>query len=101
MATSVDESALLGLFGWMVGITHAWSESLSSNFTYAENTLGNSSAQLITDLNRTTYLAANLIWIPYERVNAGFEYLYGVRQDISGAVGTAHRVQFGVTFFLP
>jgi hypothetical protein len=42
-----------------------------------------------------------LIANPYERVFVGIEYLYGIRQEVSGAQGTAHRVQTSFGFFLP
>ena len=92
---------LLGLFGWMVGATHAWNDRLSSNFTYAENSLDNPAFQNGNAVHRTTYLSANLIWNPVERVNVGIEYLYGLRENVGGAVGSANRVQAAFIFDLP
>ena len=89
------------MFGWMVGTTHDWNDRLSSNFTYAENSLENSEFQDADDVHRTTYLAANLIWQPLERVNVGIEYLYGIRENIDRAVGAANRIQFAFIFDLP
>jgi hypothetical protein len=91
----------LGVLGWMVGITHQWSHGMSSNFTYAENILDNVAAQNMDDVHRTTYLAANTIWSPLDRVDFGIEYLYGMRENISGEIGVAHRVQASVIFRLP
>jgi len=96
-----DRAGLLPLFGWMVGVTHDWNESLSSNFTYAENILGTTAFQDPTDVEKTTYLAANLIYSPLERVRVGIEYLYGIRENISGATGAAHRIQASFIFDLP
>ncbi len=92
---------LLGLFGWMVGSTIDWTNTLSSNFTYAENSLDNTDFQKPDNVHRTTYLAANLIWSPLERVKVGIEYLYGLRENIDGAVGSANRTQFAFIFDLP
>ena len=99
--TATDRSGLLSLFGWMVGMTHDWNEDLSSNFTYAENSLGTTPFQNPNDVDETTYLAANLIWSPLERVQVGVEYLYGIRKNVNGATGDAHRIQASFIFDLP
>ena len=99
--TGPGELGALPMFGWMVGTTHDWNDRLSSNFTYAENSLENSEFQDADDVHRTTYLAANLIWQPLERVNVGIEYLYGIRENIDRAVGAANRIQFAFIFDLP
>jgi len=101
-APSGSESmSSLPLFGWMVGVTHDWNKQLSSNFTYAENSLENTDFQKQDDVHRTTYLAANLIWSPRERVSIGMEYLYGIRQNFDLATGAAHRLQTSFIFDLP
>ncbi len=99
--TSAASVGTLPIFGWMVGLTHQWRDDLSSNFTYAENSLENTSFQLDSDVSRTTYLAANLIWQPYDRTKVGIEYLYGLRENTDLAIGTAHRVQVSFIFDLP
>ena len=92
---------LLGLTGWMVGYTQEWNDSLDSNFTYAENALDNTLLQQPDDVHRTTYLAANLIWNPVDRVRVGIEYLYGLRENIDRETDDAHRVQTAFIFDLP
>lgn len=99
--TAVDKGDLLPMFGWMVGLTHDWNDELSSNFTYAENTLQTSTFQAATDVKQTTYLAANLIWNPIENVKIGVEYLYGTKEDVGGGTGDAHRLQTSFIFDLP
>lgn len=96
--TSVEP---VGMFGWMVGITHDWNEELSSNFTYAENTLDNAPLQPPSDVQKTTYLAVNLLWTPLERVTTGVEYLYGVRTNVDEDSAAAHRLQASFIFDLP
>lgn len=98
---SANSAAIVGLFGWMTGVTHDWTDQLSSNFTYAANSLDNAPAQSPDDVHQTTYLAANLIWSPLERTKLGIEYLYGTRENISGANGQAHRLQMAFIFDLP
>ncbi|WP_339688202.1 DcaP family trimeric outer membrane transporter [Gimesia maris] len=99
--TAVDQGGLLPMFGWMIGATHNWNESLSSNFTYAQNDLGTTAFQNPNDVDQTTYLSANLIWSPLERVKVGVEYLYGTRTNVNGAMGDAHRLQASFIFDLP
>ena len=99
--TGPDSAALLGYFGWMVGTTHEWNDKLSSNFTFAESHFRNTAGQPSSDINNLTYLAANMIWTPLDSVELGIEYLYGKREDISGASGLANRIQFAIFYYLP
>jgi hypothetical protein len=92
---------LLPLFGWMVGFTHEWNDTWSSNFTYAENSLDNAAMQAADDVHRTSYLAVNLVWKPLERVWGGIEYLYGLRENVDREVGAANRLQVAFVFDLP
>lgn len=98
---SATTDNLLGLTGWMVGVTREWTEQLTSNFTYAENSLDNTLLQEPDDVHKTTYLAANLIWSPVDRVKVGIEYLYGLRENIDREVGDAHRIQAAFILDLP
>lgn len=98
---SATTGSLLGMSGWMVGYTRNWNDRLNSNFTYAENILDNTAFQQPDDVHKTTYLAANLIWEPVERVNVGVEYLYGSRENINRETGVAHRVQVAFILQLP
>ena len=98
---SNDRGQLLGLLGWMVGFTKEWNDTLSSNFTYAENHLDNAPLQRADEVQKTTYLAANLLSQPLDRVTVGVEYLYGIRQNIDGSAGKANRIQFAFIFDLP
>ena len=99
--SAIDQGKILPVFGWMVGLTRDWTDDLSSNITYAENMLDNTVFQEPGDVHRTTYLAANLIWSPLERVKVGIEYLHGTRENFDGATGAANRVQASFIFDLP
>jgi hypothetical protein len=99
--SAVNDIGLLPLFAWMVGITHDWSDRLSSNFTYGENNLDTTVFQNPDDVHRITYLAANLIWSPLDRVKVGVEYLYGLRENVDLAVGSVNRAQAAFIFELP
>ena len=101
VATGPDTAMVLPMFGWMVGVHHEWTDSLTSNVTFSQLVLDDLPGQDPNNLRNTTYFAANLIANPYERVFVGVEYLYGVREDVSGAQGVAHRLQMSFGFFLP
>jgi hypothetical protein len=101
VAIGPDTAAVLPIFGWMLGVRHEWSEQLMSNFTLSRLVHDDLPGQDPDNLHGTTYLAMNLIANPYERVFTGIEYLYGVRDDVGGARGTANRVQISFGFFLP
>jgi hypothetical protein len=95
------ETGLLGTFAWMMGWTHDWTDTLSSNFTYSENRIDNTPGQDADDLRLNNYLAVNLIHRPAERMFIGVEYLYGVREDVSTEFGVANRIQVSCGYFLP
>lgn len=99
--SSSGTAGLLGLTGWMVGYSQELNDRLTSNFTYAENALDNTLFQNPGDVHRTTYLAANLVWSPVDRVRVGVEYLFGVRENIDSRTGVAHRIQTAFIFDLP
>ena len=96
-------AAVIGVFGWMVGVTHQWRSQVSLDFTDAENYLDTVPGQTLTDLDGTTYLDANLMWSLYERTSQRGHriHLHGLREDSSGAVGKANRVQCGGVYSLP
>jgi hypothetical protein len=99
--TGTNSGKLLPLFGWMVGTTRNWNDKLSSNFTLAENRLAPTLLQDPDDVRRTTYLAANLIWAPADRIKIGVEYLHGLRENVNGRSGEADRIQASFIFDLP
>lgn len=101
VATGPMTAAILPVFGWMVGMHHEWNDRWTSNFTFSELALEDIPGQDPENLRGTTYMAINLIANPYERVFCGIEYLYGVREDVSGDSGSANRIQIACGFFLP
>ncbi len=95
------QSGLLGTFAWMVGYRHQWTETLSSTFTYSINTIDNKQLQGPDALHENTYLAANLLWNPGDRLFLGIEYLFGTRENNNGRRGEANRIQASFGFYLP
>lgn len=101
VATGPASASILPVFGWMIGVHQQWPGPLTSNFTFSQLSLEDLPGQDPSNLRDTTYLAANLIANPYDRVFVGIEYLYGIREDVSGAEGAAHRIQTSFGFYLP
>jgi hypothetical protein len=101
VASGPNSSEVLSAFGWMVGTTQEWNDRWSSNFTYGESTLDNFAFQGPDEIHRATYLAANLIWNPLDRVRVGIEYLHGVRENVDRRAASANRVQVAFIFDLP
>jgi len=101
VATGPTTAAVLPVFGWMVGAKVAWCDRLTSNLTFSRLELDPLTGQDPDNLRGTTYLAVNVINNPYERLFWGAEYLFGIRENISGAEGDAHRLQLSFGFYLP
>ncbi|MFG0286898.1 MAG: DcaP family trimeric outer membrane transporter [Rhodopirellula sp. JB044] len=101
VATGATTAAILPMFGWMIGAKHAWNDQLTSNFTFSALTLDRIAGQAGTNLRETTYLAANLIHNPVDRVFIGIEYLYGTRENQNGEQADATRMQMSFGFYLP
>lgn len=95
------QASPLGTFGWMVGWKHEWTPQLTSNFTYSVSSINNLPGQVESDLKENTYLAANVIWNPIERMFMGVEYLFGTRENKNWERGEANRVQASFGFYLP
>ena len=83
-----------------VGYEHAWSPNLKSVVAYSRATIDNP-ASAPTSAKSTSYLAANILWTPVERVRVGLEYLHGVRMDDNASRGDANRLQFAIWYYLP
>lgn len=95
-----------GLWGGFVWYQHHWSDELRSSVVYSNQRQHTSSvitpssaavAQGFSDRIQTVHV--NLIWSPVERVNFGFEWMWGEREfpkdPVSGLqqTGDAMRVQ--------
>jgi hypothetical protein len=89
--------------GWVLAYQHAWSDTLRSNAAYRSTIVDNSTLQPDEAIHRNQYVAANLIWSPFEnrRVDIGVEYLWGFRENKDGGTAIANRLQFSAIFRLP
>jgi hypothetical protein len=78
-----------------LGFGHKWSESLSSNLTYAFTDLEDlGDGQRAPDAIQSGGVGhINLIWVPVEKFTTGIEFMWGRRENEDGAKGTATRFQ--------
>ena len=88
-------------FTWAIAWEHDWSERWSSTFAYSQPRRSVAPGEPSDAIRGTQYLAANLVWRPWERTRVGVEYLYGTRTDKNGAFGEANRFMFSVRYDLP
>lgn len=101
VAIGTNSAAILPMLGWMIGTKHIWCDRLTSNVTISELVLDDLAGQPPSNLRQTNYLAANLIYNPYDRVFCGIEYLHGLRKNQSGLQAEANRIQISCGFYLP
>jgi hypothetical protein len=95
-----SELETIGIFGSFGGIQHFWSDQWRSNLVYGYVNSDNPGFVSGDTFDNTNYVAADLIWNPYKRVNLGVEYLWGRRENKNGESGTSNRYIFSsrVTF---
>jgi len=85
--------------GWYVGYEHRWKEweqvqnvNLRSTVLWSFVSVDNYAFQPANTYERTSRFVANLVYSPSGRVDVGFEYIYGQRENLDGQ--SAHANQF-------
>jgi hypothetical protein len=89
-----SELDTIGILGFYGGIQHYWSERFRSNLVVGHVDAGNPGFVSGDTYDNTNYVAADIIWNPYNKVALGFEYLWGRRENVDGTYGTANRFLF-------
>ena len=83
-----------------IGMHWRWNPMFSSNISYAYARLTRVPELFDPDLIREGYSwHANLIYHYNDVIIAGFEYMYGNRENVSGRDGDAQRVQFSLFYY--
>jgi hypothetical protein len=84
--------------GWFVAYEQWWAKNWLSNFTYGQQ--WNALPYFVPDntFKASKYLAANLIWLPVERLGVGLEFLYGERENKDGQKGNNYRIQSAIQY---
>jgi len=92
------ELKLLPVFSGFGAVQHWWMEGLRSNAVFGWVDVDNQDAEPGGALNRTLYLAGNLIWSPVRQMDIGGEILWGQRKNRDRASGAATRIQFSAKY---
>ena len=88
----------LSVFSGYVAYQHWWQESLRSTLTYSWVDVENLGFQDDSAYARTDRAIINLLWSPVTRVDVGGELLWGRRENLDGANGTARQIQLGAKY---
>jgi hypothetical protein len=94
----VNGFSLIPASGWFVCYEHWWSQKWISVFSYGESHSDLTDTLPDNTYQRASYASANLIWLPYERMGVGFEYLYGTRENKDDQSGEANRIQLAFQY---
>jgi hypothetical protein len=97
--TTSGELKALPVLGWYVGYEHRWKEwsqlqkmNLRSTALWSLVTVNNFDFQPPDSYKKTNRFALNVIFSPSSRVDAGIEYIWGMRENFDGQ--SAHANQF-------
>jgi hypothetical protein len=98
--STTGDLVALPVLGWYVGYEHRWKEwqhlqtmNLRSTALWSLVNVHNQDFQPPNAYDQTNRFALNLVFSPSGRVDAGIEYIYGVRRNKDGQRGTANQVQ--------
>jgi hypothetical protein len=84
--------------GWFLCYEHFWTDTVVTNILYGETTTDLPAALPDNTYRGARYFAANVIWLPVERMGVGLEFLFGERENKNGATGEVNRVQAGIQY---
>ncbi|WP_340112720.1 DcaP family trimeric outer membrane transporter [Maribellus mangrovi] len=80
-------------FAMVLGFMHKWTETLSSNFSYAYGWLDTPESRADYAIKRGGIGHVNVIFRPYKRFSTGMEYIWGAQRTTNDALGSANRIQ--------
>lgn len=75
-----------------------YSPKLRSNLTAGYITVDQPSYQVGGVLDNSTYIAGNIIWSPFPKIDVGLEYLWAERENLNGASGDVNRILTSVKY---
>jgi hypothetical protein len=102
---ATGELKVLKMGGWYLDYEHMWKHweltkdmNLRSSLIWSVVDLDNRDFQPADAYHLTHRLAANIIFSPMARMDAGLQYIWGSRENNDGEKGTANQVQLVVIF---
>ncbi len=94
-----NEIELTPQYGIFAAYRHRWNDRLHSSFGLSFAEADNDTAISGFDVPRAYQSAhANIVWIPIRRMSIGAEYIWGRREDESGADGVLNRLQLSAKY---
>lgn len=84
--------------GGVVAYEQWWGKKWLTNLSYSEMNVETPNFLPGNTYEKGKYVTANLIWLPFERLGVGAEFLYGERQNRDGDTGEAYRMQTGIQY---
>jgi len=81
-----------------LGLGHAWSDTLASNFALAWTDHENIGEREPDAIQSGGVGHLNLIWTPREKLSTGIALMWGTRENADGDDGSATRVQTMVKY---
>jgi hypothetical protein len=84
--------------GWFLAYEHWWADRWASVFSYSEMDVELPGGLPAGTYQAGEYATANLIYLPFERMGIGLEFLYGERQNNDGETGEAYRIQTALQY---
>lgn len=88
----------LPAYALVLGYMHEWSDTFSSNLSYAYGWLETPESRDPLALKHGGIMHFNLIYRPLKNFSCGIEYMYGGQQTTNGSIGIANRLQTMVKF---
>jgi hypothetical protein len=89
---------VLPLLGLSFYYDHYWTNTLSTSLGWSSTKVDNTSFQEPVAFREGQYASVNLLWQPDKTFMVGAEYLWGQREDKSGAKGIDNRLQFSAKY---
>ncbi|MEK6481038.1 DcaP family trimeric outer membrane transporter [Catalinimonas sp. 4WD22] len=98
-AAAPVEGVALPMLGIVAFLDHRWNERFTSSVGYSLFDINNSNAQSDNAFSSGSYVLANLLFYPVERVMAGVEYQWAHRENFNDGWSTSMtKIQFSFKY---
>ncbi len=94
----VLEAGVVPLLGVLAYYDHYWNDKWSTSVGYSMTRVDNTNFQEPSAFKSGQYASGNLLFTPDSHLLMGAEFIWGQREDKSGATGHDMRVQFTVKY---
>ena len=91
--TPAEGFEVIDSHGWFMAYEQWWGCRWASVFSYSEMHVSLPDVLPDETYQDGRYASANLIWLPFERMGLGVEFLFGERENKDGETGQAYRIQ--------